>query len=591
MLVLKGSELSKLSTNEFIRRISLDIKASLSQFKSWEETFSIFHLLTNSNNNLNETTFVFEYHLPYTNKNRPDILMFAKNSIYLIEFKNKSNYTVKDLEQIEFYKNEIENYHSESLHWKVRPILLLNSDTIIDQKMDGISICSKIVFINKWKLVSDVYLNTEVNPESFLNGRYNPSLPILEYAKRVFNNTQIPGISRPILLQTENLYSEIENIIENSKQEKRHSIVVITGEPGSGKSALALKIVHEKNGIYINKNNFFIKMLKNELGHHVNLFNSNSILSNSSNIDINQNVVVIDEAQRAWDKTKINSFYGVYDFEQNVLLSHILKKAWSCTVVFIGHDQQIGNSETSKYELWFDALEYYSEKSQSMIYSSPLLNNNRKNRKIVFSELFHLSNSVRSNFNSIYSNSINLIIDNPLEASLFNKIRNLKKHTYTLKITRDIHKAIDFVNKSNFKSNFKTCFIGTPKSDESVLGKKNSKVLIDYKKANEVNPSVYNEIHEYSLENMKPNALSHYQALGLEFELPIVIWNEDYLFYDNKWNFELEKRIQGFGFYYIRNAYRVLLTRGKNGIILFFPEEWYFNKTYDYFKTVGFEEL
>jgi len=43
--------------------------------------------------------------------------------------------------------------------------------------------------------------------------------------------------------------------------------------------------------------------------------------------------------------------------------------------------------------------------------------------------------------------------------------------------------------------------------------------------------------------------------------------------------------------FYIRNAYRVLLTRGRLGMILYFPNNWEYNKTYDFFKSIGFIEL
>jgi len=88
------------------------------------------------------------------------------------------------------------------------------------------------------------------------------------------------------------------------------------------------------------------------------------------------------------------------------------------------------------------------------------------------------------------------------------------------------------------------------------------------------------------------SGLCQFHVLGLEFCMPVVVWKADLKFYDGGWKYDLLDYTENHSkLGYIHNAYRVLLTRGRDWVILYFPDIWELNSTYEYFRNAGFIEL
>ena len=106
----------------------------------------------------------------------------------------------------------------------------------------------------------------------------------------------------------------------------------------------------------------------------------------------------------------------------------------------------------------------------------------------------------------------------------------------------------------------------------------------------------------YALEDIA----TEFDIQGLELDYSIVAWDADFRFYNNQWNYHNfvgnrwntvnseEKRI------YLENAYRVLLTRARQGMAIFIPigddtdisrKKELYDRTYNYLKGIGIEEL
>ena len=87
--------------------------------------------------------------------------------------------------------------------------------------------------------------------------------------------------------------------------------------------------------------------------------------------------------------------------------------------------------------------------------------------------------------------------------------------------------------------------------------------------------------------------LTEFQVQGLELDLPIVCWAEDYLWQDGSWTVQPPRSTypQQDSVQLLRNAYRVLLTRGRDGIVVFVPPEPGFDATAGSLLTAGMEEL
>lgn len=587
---ITSNQLLEISKEEFITLLiaKLNLKEpDKSQICAWEVTYDIFIELSKIKF-LDNINFLFEYEIPLSDGKRPDVLMFVRKRLYIIEFKNRSNHSDCDFSQLLDYVNFFKYYHSESANYKITPVLLYNSTHSFYEKWGNMLLMSKATFIEKWKTLTSKASSSESNVLDFQKGIFKPNLDIIRFAESIYIDKYLIGIKNPILEESEEALKKIKAIINESKKSQIHSLIFVLGEAGSGKTAIALKLSKLYNGSFISKNGKIISLLYNRLKHRVNLYSSTSIIKEylSGRNQESNNVYLIDEAQRVWDEYRIELYYNATISEHQILLNHLNnEKKWSSTVIFIGINQQLASSETNNFDKWIEAIEKIKIKKDTLKIFHPdkLLLGNHKFTTEKINELY-LSNSIRTNCQEKYSIVINDIIENPHSKKIKQSLKLCFSQGFKLYISRNIKECIKALNFHKSKSN---ALIGTPTFDfDDFKG-----FPIRYENAHKINiEKFYMTKQPNSIDFLVKHPLTQFQILGLEFDIPIVQWNYDYLFYNEEWNYDLDTRLIGYGMDYIKNAYRVLLTRGISGMILYFPKNWEFNSTYYYFKSQGFLE-
>jgi len=86
-MLLRGSQISPVSIPGYIRQLSERYDSSSGQVAAWSETFRILNEITGTNRRFENVEFLFEYDIPFADGRRPDLLMFIRDGIYIIEFK------------------------------------------------------------------------------------------------------------------------------------------------------------------------------------------------------------------------------------------------------------------------------------------------------------------------------------------------------------------------------------------------------------------------------------------------------------------------------------------------------------------------
>jgi len=585
-MLLNGSELKTDNKERFAGRLAQKYEPSEAQVIAWHETFRIFSGIVAANPLLEKAEFKFEYEIPFTGGTRPDVLMFVRDAIYIIEFKNRFWSRDDDLDQLAGYHDLITNYHSEGFRYRIKPVLLLNSGGERDGLESGINVVSSSKFIKVWSKATGADLAPFRPAREFLAGRYNPARDIVRYARDTFNNAKIRGIGSPLFRQTEEAYSEIARLIDDARTSSTHTLVMVSGEPGSGKSSLALRLTHEFSGCYITRNPHFLKLVTSQLGHHCNIYNSNSILKEAveNNRYPEPNVVVIDEAQRVTDGWKVRKNFRVDRDEIEILLSHITDKQWSCTVAFIGLDQDLSSSDIDEYTRWPAVFVKILPGIRKKVISSSEVRDKSGRRPGKPVKSLHLSCNIRAGLDDSFSRAVNLIVDDPLNSDIRHGIRGALEAGYRLFVTRDLEQAKAYVSNRYGDRGLSSCITGT-------LFYEGVKVL-EWDASRKFN--VLELMKRCDLDEMdrEETGLCQYHVLGLEFNMPVLVWKADLLYYDGGWKYDLLDYTENHGrLGYIHNAYRVLMTRGRDGLIIYLPDIWKFNSTYDYFKRIGFREL
>ena len=347
-----------------------------------------------------------------------------------------------------------------------------------------------------------------------------------------------------------------------------------------------------------------------------------------------EHVAIFDEAQRSWthkrlaDYLKRGGTYGnklkVPNFPMSeasfLIWSLDQRKDWATIVCLVGGGQEINTGEAGISD-WIEAINtnfshwkvYISPKLTDKEYAEGKVNEILKdNDRVIYSNDLHLSVSLRSFRAEKLSLFIHSLLSFDNDASdIYKEI----KEKYPLYLTRDINKAKAWLH-SKVRGTEKTGILITKESAR-------------YKPLSmHVLPSGDQDAIHWFLEDKNDTRSSNYledaateiQVQGLELDYTCVLWDADMRYEDGKWHFyrfdgknkwieikdDSESKLERKK--YMLNAYRVLLTRAREGMIICVPYGnsnktstgyWedstripsFYDGTYDYFKSLGMEEI
>ncbi|MBD5176760.1 MAG: DUF2075 domain-containing protein [Bacteroidales bacterium] len=343
-----------------------------------------------------------------------------------------------------------------------------------------------------------------------------------------------------------------------------------------------------------------------------------------------EHVAIFDEAQRAWTHKRIADYlkrggtYGnklkVANFPMSeaafLIWSLDQREDWATIVCLIGGGQEINTGEAGISE-WIVALNerfphwnvYISNKLTEPEYAEGKVNELLEhNPNVVYSDKLHLGVSLRSFRAERLSGFVHSLLSfNPDAAELY---KNVVSHGYPIVLTRSMDKAREWLRQQAR---------GTQQTGILI-----SKVSARFKPlAVHVLPQSEDNAVHWFLEdktdvrssNYLEEAATEIQVQGLEVDFACVLWDADMRFDNGKWTFWKfngktqwipEKNIETQK--YMLNAYRVLLTRARQGIVICVPEgngrttpegfpedptrqPAFYNSTYEYFKRLGINEI
>lgn len=343
-----------------------------------------------------------------------------------------------------------------------------------------------------------------------------------------------------------------------------------------------------------------------------------------------EHVAIFDEAQRSWTHKRIADYLkrgGTYGNKLKVpnfpmseaeflIWSLDQREDWAVIICLVGGGQEINTGEAGIAE-WINALNnrfrhwniYISNKLTDSEYAEGRVNDLLKvNDKVRYSDELHLAVSLRSFRAETLSDFVHSLLSfAPDAASLY---QDVKQKGYPIVLTRDMERARTWLRKQ-------------------ARGSQQTGVLVTKVAARFKPLAVHilgqgdeNAVHwfledktDIRSSNYLEDAATEIQVQGLELDYACVLWDADmrcengrWLYYKfngkNKWNPENNKENQK----YMLNAYRVLMTRARQGIVICvptgndrlgsdgFPEDptrlpEFYDGTYKYLKSLGLEEI
>lgn len=640
------------STNEILGIIhtnDVSAETTIQQSNTWEAEVKI---LKEQLKNLSGGRIIFEYTIPRMGK-RVDVVVLYRNIVFLLEFKcGDDEYRQTTYDQVYDYALDLRNFQKESHDKLLVPMMistraprytntLTERDRIIDPiRCNGQSIGVAIEHI------ANLYNEPAFDYKAWEDSEYLPTPTIVEAAQALYRGHNVHDITRSDA-GAENLTvttDEINRIIDHSKAHGRKSICFVTGVPGAGKTLVGLNIAIQRSdaqqgehAVFLSGNFPLVQVLQEALARDKveqeklrgsRVSKSDALRSTSAFIQIihkyrdsfvgNHNVppervAIFDEAQRAWTQEMIEKFMatkkGVSPFlysEPEFLISTMDRhQDWAVVICLVGGGQEINTGEAGLPE-WFDSLRRAFPDWD--VYITPQLNDDEYRRGRDWNDMLaglqtferselHLATSVRSFRTPDLAAFVKAVLDG--ETATAQMLHQRIKDKYPIVITRDLNKAKAWVRdhcQGTTRYGLLASSGGLRLKPEGIFVK------------NEVSVANWflNGKNDVCSSYMLEDVVSEFDIQGLELDYSIVAWDADYRYVDGEWTYNNfvghrwtnvssdERRL------YLKNAYRVLLTRARQGMAIFVPagsdedqtrkREWY-DGIHNYLKEIGVEEI
>ena len=570
-------------------------------------------------------TLFLEFNIPRMGK-RIDAVVVAGAMVFVIEFKVwEKRFNRVDLDQVWDYALDLKNFHEASHAVPILPILVAteanSSDSRLppphdDQVYPPVQSSSRglRVLINMGLSESR---GVPINGLRWGAASYHPTPTIIEAAQSLYAQHSVDAIARHDS-GARNLRitsARIEELVEQARASGSKIICFVTGVPGAGKTLVGLNVAtnrrdttRQTHAVFLSGNSPLVAVLREALTRdevtrkksggekirkgkvyesvkafiqNVHHFRDEALRETTPPID---HVVIFDEAQRAWNMAQTSAFMhrkkkvqGFTRSEPEFLISYLDRhRDWAIVVCLVGGGQEINTGEAG-IGAWIEAINTAFPKWH--IYISPELTDSeyaaghaidsvRSRPDTHFDSALHLAVSMRSfraeNVSAFVKAVLDCEINDAREA--FVKLRQ----RYPIVLTRDLAQAKNWIRQQARG----TERFGLVASSEAQRLKPHAidvRVNIDpvhwfLDDKRDTRSSLYLE-----------DAASQFDIQGLELDWVCVNWDADLRFSGSGWGYHKFRGDRWQTVHkedrrnYLRNAYRVLLTRARQGMVIFIP--------------------
>ena len=651
------------SITDFVQRNSNEIIGELTrahartleptQLNAWLEQISILKSVLLKR----QGRIYFEYAIPRMGK-RIDTVLLIGPLVFVLEFKvGESHFTSSALDQVTDYCLDLKNFHESSYDCVLAPIVVATASrhmrpiVCATPKNDKLlaPICSTVPLLTQ--VLDDVLQFAASEPtidiDRWESGRYCPTPTIIEAALALYKGHSVDDITRHEADKPDiGLTSDcIDDIIRRSRDGNFKSVCFVTGVPGAGKTLVGLntatKHQNKNDGLYsvfLSGNGPLVAILREALARdHIETEKAqgNTVKKGEARSRVRsfiqnvhhfrdeclldqtrppiEHVALFDEAQRAWNLQQTSSFMlrkkNVPNFhvsEPEFLISCLDRHPdWAVIVCLVGGGQEINIGEAGISE-WIEALNrsypnwriYISSRLTDTEYGAgKVLENLSTHPNVTINNSLHLAVSMRSFRAENVSQLVKQILD--LEMDGARQTLSELNDKYPIVITRELSTAKEWL-KSQARGTERYGIV------VSSQGERLKPHAIDVKTP--VNPVDWflNDRYDVRSSYYLEDVATEFAVQGLELDWACVTWDADFRHSENGWQ---HWKFHGSRWLrinlphrqiYLKNAYRVLLTRARQGMVIVVPQgditdptrhPNFYDTTFDYLSSIGLTQL
>ncbi len=593
---------------------------------------------------LDDYTLYFEFAIPRMGK-RADAVVVVGDCIFVIEFKVGADaFAHQAIEQVEDYALDLKNFHAGSHHLSIVPILVATKadashDVQLELAFDQVATPLLLAVTDLGPVMRMIGAAHKMpfDANAWAATGYRPTPTIVEAARALYTRHGVEDITRHDAANLSRTQDAIAAVIEQAKAGRGKAICFVTGVPGAGKTLAGLNIATQRSeshadehACFLSGNGPLVDVLREALTrdqqartggskshierkvrafiHNIHTFRDEYVRTPDAP---SEHVVVFDEAQRAWTRNQASKFMqqkrSVPDFdmsEPEFLLSVMDRHDDWCTVIcLVGGGQEINTGEAGLSE-WMAAIRqrfphwrvFASRQIEQRDYD--LTHDARAfiaGAQVSLNDDLHLGVSMRSFRAESLSDFVSHLLDGDAEAA---RTAHARLDQYPLFVTRDLNTARTWL-RTTARGSERYGLVASSGAQRLRPEGLHVKAGIDppnwfLNDRRDVRSSFYLE-----------DVASEFDVQGLELDWTGVCWDAD-LRYDQGWqgyNFKgkaWQSVNDSFRKLYLRNAYRVILTRARQGMVLFVPRgdpadhtrpPHYYDGIYDFLRDCGIPEI
>lgn len=552
-----------------------------SQIRAWNNEISV---LKNATKELpSNWIIILEYILPREEGRRPDVIFLTGTKILVLEFKQYAEEHHSQIDQVVGYTRDLREYHSYCFDKQIIPFLVLTKTQNVNNTYDDVLVLSPDTLLaGLLKYEED---DSTIDAIAFLEGEYQPLPTILSAAIKFYNNEPLPQIRTATSLKINETLAFMQKKADEAIKNKKKLLMFVTGVPGAGKTLVGLQFTFnnssatKQEAVMLSGNGPLVEVLQYVLKSKNFISSVNGFLStyggNKTAVP-KETIIIYDEAQRAWDDETSRS-RGRPCSEPRDFMNVAKKKDAIVLVGLIGEGQVIHKGEEAGIGQWNTAVkasgldwEICCPSHISSFFEKPTI-----------ADELNLSSSLRSKSALQLPKWIDAVLSGDSDkAKKIISDNNLLKE-FPIYLIRDPSEATKYFAQRYEKE---------PEKKYGFIASSKAKNLEKYRINNSFFATKYIKVGQwyadpkYSLYSCCAlrDCITEFAAQGLELDFPVMCWGDDFIRENGKWELKVSSRDLKDPFTIRQNAYRVLLSRGREGMFIFVPDEAKMNETYDF---------
>jgi hypothetical protein len=439
-----------------------------------------------------------------------------------------------------------------------------------------------------------------IDLDAWLNAEYAPLPILIAAARRIFQHEPLPAVKRALSSSIPQAVKLLAELADGAANDRDRVLAFVAGVPGSGKTLAGLSLVYERStsasaATFLSGNGPLVEVLRDALKSGAFVKDLHAFIKTyglSTKVP-REHVIVFDEAQRAWDAGYMDHKHSIARSEPDLLVDVGERlPEWAALVGLVGDGQEIHAGEEAGMGQWAEAVDPGRGRAKWVVHCPKRMTSHFPNVTTIGHDELDLTISLRSRRADHLHDWVAAFLGGRL-AEAARLAGRIQAEAFPMYLTRDLDDARAYVwNRYQDEAEKRYGLLGSSRAGEFLKKFGADASFVATKKIKIARWFNEPRGHPQSCCELR-DVITEFQCQGLEVDLPVVAWGNDMIWTGRDWHYKavrprypLDDPEQ-----LRRNCYRVLLTRGRDGLVIFVPPDPSLDFTEHAFLAAGVRPL